>query len=205
MPDAHVEQGPSMIRGRVRQVAALRWRTGGLLFAVVVIVALPYMITRGGSQQSLAAGELVTRSAEVQGLVYRIADQTHNSESAIQHLLADDPNRHAAATAQTAEKVVPTLLDELRRMAAGNPEQDRLVEQLGEVEGGRLALLHISRAIALAPSRLYGMRGRCSPSITSSTRSSLMPSSRCKSVVRMPSSNLSTIVWYSRSPPPPSC
>jgi PAS domain S-box-containing protein len=142
MPDAHVEQGPSMIRGRVRQVAALRWRTGGLLFAVVVIVALPYMITRGGSQQSLAAGELVTRSAEVQGLVYRIADQTHNSESAIQHLLADDPNRHAAATAQTAEKVVPTLLDELRRMAAGNPEQDRLVEQLGEVEGGRLALLH---------------------------------------------------------------
>ena len=141
MPDVHVEQGPSMIRGRVRQVAALRWRTAGLLFAVLVIVALPYMITRGGSQQSLAAGELVTRSAEVEALVYRIADQTHESESAIQHLLADDPHSHAETTALGAERTAPSLLDELRHLAADNPEQEHLVEQLGEVENGRLALL----------------------------------------------------------------
>ena len=141
MPDAHVDQGLPMIRGRVRQVAALRWRTGGLLFAVLVIVALPYMITRGGSQQSLLAGELVTRSAEVEALVYRIADETHDSESAIQHLLTDDPYSHAEAAAQNAERAVPMLLDELRRKAGDNPEQEHLVEQLGEVEGGRLALL----------------------------------------------------------------
>ena len=131
-----------MIRGRVRQVAALRWRTGGLLFAVVVIVALPYIITRGGSQQSLVAGDLVTRSAEVQSLVYHIADQTHDSESAIQHLLADDPYSHAETTAQNAERTVPELMEELRHLAAENPTQEHLVEQLGEVESGRLALLH---------------------------------------------------------------
>lgn len=130
-----------MIRGRVRQVAAMRWRTAGLLFAVLVIVALPYLITRGGSQQSLAAGELVTRSAEVEALVYRIADRTHDSESAIQHLLADDPYTHAEEIAQNAEKTVPQLLDQLRHMASDNPEQEQLVEQFDAVENGRLALL----------------------------------------------------------------
>ncbi|HTC27542.1 MAG TPA: histidine kinase, partial [Dyella sp.] len=103
-----------MIRGKVRQVAALRWRTAGLLLAVLVIVALPYMITRGGAQQSLAAGERVTRSAEVEATVYRIADQTHDSESAIFHLLENDPFAHAQGVAQSAEKTVPPLLERLR-------------------------------------------------------------------------------------------
>ncbi|WP_404546375.1 sensor histidine kinase [Dyella jejuensis] len=120
----------------------MRWRTGGLLLAVVVIVALPCMITRGGSRRSLAAGERVTRSAEVQALVYRIADQTHDSESAIQHLLADDPYGHAEAVAQSAEKTVPGLLDELRHAAADNPPLEEMVEQLSAVENGRLALLN---------------------------------------------------------------
>jgi PAS domain S-box-containing protein len=140
--EAHAEQGPSMIRGGVRQVAAWRWRTGGLLFAVVVIVALPYMITRGGSQQSLAAGELVTRSAEVQALVYRIAGQTYDSESAIQHLLADDPYSRAEAIVQNAERTVPALLDQLHRITTDNPEQVHLVDQLSAMENGRLSLLH---------------------------------------------------------------
>nr|WP_306482347.1 ATP-binding protein [Dyella mobilis] len=124
----------------MRQVAALRWRTGGLLFAVLVIVALPYLITRGGSQQSLAAGERVTRSAEVQALVYRIADQTYDSETAIQHLLMDDPSGHAEVAVQNTQRMVPDLLDQLRRMTEDNPDQARLVERLGAVENGRLAL-----------------------------------------------------------------
>ncbi|MFC0085187.1 ATP-binding protein [Dyella flava] len=126
----------------MRQVAALRWRTGGLLFAVVVIVALPYMITRGGSQQSLAAGELVTRSAEVQTLVYRIADLTHDSESAIQYLLADDPARQGEAIVTGTERLVPQLLDQLQHVAADDPAQQHLVEQFSAMENGRLALLH---------------------------------------------------------------
>jgi PAS domain S-box-containing protein len=131
-----------MVRGRVRQVAALRWRTGGLLFAVVVIVALPYMITRGGSQQSLAAGELVTRSAEVETLVYRIAELTHDSESAIQHLLAQDPYNHGEAVVTNAEKLVPPLLEQLQHMTAENPDQQHLVDQFSAMENGRLTLLH---------------------------------------------------------------
>jgi PAS domain S-box-containing protein len=136
-----MDQGQSMIPGGVRQVA-MPWRTGGLLLAVLVIVALPYMITRGSSKASFKAGELVTRSAEVQALVYRIADQTHAAESAIQHLLADDPSSHAEAEALRAENEIPGLLDELRHITGDNAAQGRLVEQLGAVENGRLALLH---------------------------------------------------------------
>lgn len=131
-----------MIPGGMRQVAAMPWRTGGLLLAVVVIVALPYMITRGSSKESLHAGELVTRSAEVQALVYRIADQTHDAESAIQHLLADDPYSHAETVALNAENNIPGLLDELRHITLDNAAQQHLVEQLSAVENGRLALLH---------------------------------------------------------------
>lgn len=131
-----------MIQGGVRQVAAMPWRTGGLLLAVLVIVALPYMITRGSSKQSLEAGELVTRSAEVQALVYRIADQTHEAESAVQHLLADDPLSHAETLALSVGTTVPGLLDELRRVSVDNLAQEHLVEQLGAMENGRLALLH---------------------------------------------------------------
>src|SRR5579859_1239921 len=138
---ACTEQGP-MIPGGMRQVAAMPWRTGGLLLAVVVIVALPYMITRGSSKESLHAGELVTRSAEVQALVYRITDQTHEAESAIQHLLADDPYSRAELAASSAENTIPGLLDELRHITADNAEQQHLVEQLSAVENGRLALLH---------------------------------------------------------------
>lgn len=130
-----------MILGGVRQVA-MPWRTGGLLLAVLVIVALPYMITRGSSKESFQAGERVTRSAEVQALVYRIADRTHYAESAIQHLLADDPSSRAEAVASGVENEIPGLLDELRHITADNAGQEHLVEQLGAVENGRLALLH---------------------------------------------------------------
>lgn len=130
-----------MIPGGGRQVA-MPWRTGGLLLAVLVIVALPYLIMRGSSKESLRAGELVTRSSEVQALVYRIADQTHSAESAIQHLLADDPASHAETAALGAEDDIPGLLDQLRRVTGDNPAQQLLVEQLNAVENGRLALLH---------------------------------------------------------------
>ncbi|WP_343132817.1 ATP-binding protein [Dyella sp. M7H15-1] len=126
----------------MQQVAALRWRTGGLLFAVVVIVALPHMITRGGAQQSLAAGELVTRSAEVQTLVYRIANQTYSSESAIQHLLSNDPYGRAESIVQNVERTVAGLLERLHRMTMDNPEQEHLVDRFNAVENGHLALLH---------------------------------------------------------------
>ena len=62
---------------------ALRWRLGGLLAAVLVIVALPYVVTRSGASEAIQANERVTHSSEVKSLTYRIASATRDSEAAI--------------------------------------------------------------------------------------------------------------------------
>jgi len=40
-------------RPSVKDRLALRWRLGGLLAAVLVIVALPYVVTRSGSSEAI--------------------------------------------------------------------------------------------------------------------------------------------------------
>jgi PAS domain S-box-containing protein len=130
-----------MIRKGMRHVAALRWRFGGLLFAVLAIVALPYMITRGGAQQALDAGERVTHSAEINALVYRIAYVTRDSEVAVYRMLAGDHDPQLLLRAQRADKTVPALLDQLREATRDSPDQQRLIGALGSTVSGRLALM----------------------------------------------------------------
>ena len=130
-----------MIHRGGRQVVARRWRTAGLLFAALVIVALPYLITRGGSQQTLDAGERVTRSAEVQALAYRIANLTHESESAILRLLAGDGNEQTEEIAESAGKTAPMLLERLQQMTVDNPAEQQTVGNLSVMVNGRVALM----------------------------------------------------------------
>ena len=130
-----------MIRKGMRDVVAMRWRIVGLLFAVLVIVALPYAITRNGAQLALDAGREVTRSAEANVLVYRTAYIVRDSEAAIYRLLAGDHDDAVLARAQRADHDVPQLLGELRDHTRGDEAQRRLVDSLGTVVGGRLALM----------------------------------------------------------------
>ncbi|MGC1547318.1 MAG: ATP-binding protein [Rhodanobacter sp.] len=125
----------------MRHVVALRWRIGGLLFAVLAIVALPYMITRGGAQQALNAGERVTHSAEANALVYRIAYMTRDSEVAIYNILAGDHDPKTLARAQRADHEVPVLLDQLHDFTRDSLDQQRLIGALDSTVGGRLALM----------------------------------------------------------------
>ena len=57
----------------MRNLSFLRWRVIGLLLSVVVIVALPYVITRNTSTEALHASQWVTHSSEVKSITYRIA------------------------------------------------------------------------------------------------------------------------------------
>jgi signal transduction histidine kinase len=125
----------------MRDVVALRWRIVGLLLAVLVIVALPYMITRSGAQQALDAGEQVTRSAETSALVYRIAYVVRDSEAAIYRLIGGEQGDDVLARAQRADHDVPKLLDELRMRSGDDPGQQQRVGDLGTAVGGRLALM----------------------------------------------------------------
>jgi signal transduction histidine kinase len=129
-----------MIRKGMRDVVALRWRIVGLLFAVLVIVALPYMITRSGAQEALDAGEQVTRSAETSALVYRIAYVVRDSEAAIYRLVSGERDAAVLTRAQRADHDVPQLLDELRARIDGDAEQQQ-IGALTAAVSGRLALM----------------------------------------------------------------
>lgn len=130
-----------MIRRGMRDVVALRWRIVSLLFAVLVIVALPYMITRSGAQQALGAGAQVTRSAETSALVYRIAYVVRDSEAAIYRLIGGEHTATELARAQRADHDVPQLLETLRERTSDNAGQQRLVTSLAAAVAGRLALM----------------------------------------------------------------
>jgi signal transduction histidine kinase len=125
----------------MRDVVALRWRIVGLLFAVLVIVALPYMITRSGAQQALDAGEQVTRSTETSALVYRIAYVVRDSEAAIYRLIGGERGDDVLARARRADHDVPKLLDELRTRSGDDPGQQQRVGDLTAAVSGRLALM----------------------------------------------------------------
>jgi signal transduction histidine kinase len=125
----------------MRDVVALRWRIVGLLFAVLVIVALPYMITRSGVKSALAASEQVTRSAETGALVYRIAYVVRDSEAAIYRMLGGERGASVLVRAQRADHDVPRLLDELRARSDEEPGQPPRAGALAAAVNGRLALM----------------------------------------------------------------
>ncbi len=129
-----------MIRKGMRDVVALRWRIVSLLFAVLVIVALPYMITRSGAQLALDAGGQVTHSAEASALVYRIAYTVRDSEAAIYRMLAGEQNATVLARAQRADHEAPALLEELRRRNDSAQERGQ-ISALATAVSGRLALM----------------------------------------------------------------
>ncbi|WP_329741286.1 sensor histidine kinase [Dyella sp. A6] len=124
----------------MRDVVALRWRIVSLLFAVLVIVALPYMITRSGAQLALDAGGQVTHSAEASALVYRIAYTVRDSEAAIYRMLAGEQNATVLARAQRADHEAPALLEELRRRNDSAQERGQ-ISALATAVSGRLALM----------------------------------------------------------------
>ena len=60
----------------------MRWRTAGLLLAMLIIVGLPYVVTLQGSRDTERAAEWVNRSTEVKSQAYRVAYVVHDSEAA---------------------------------------------------------------------------------------------------------------------------
>ncbi len=130
----------STLRPAMRDRIALRWRLGGLLAAVLVIVALPYMVTRSGAGEAIEANERVTHSSEVKSLTYRIAYVTRDSEAAIYRMIHGDADPQVRARAERAAHETPGLLAQLRDMTIDSPDQQALIGSLSAVVNGRLAL-----------------------------------------------------------------
>ncbi len=119
----------------------LRWRTAGLLLAVLVIVALPYAVTLFGAGDTQRASAWVTHSSAVKALTYELAYLARDSESATYRMLAGDSNEKTRKRALSVVERGPTLVRQLRAMTRDNPDQQIRIGALESSVNGRIALM----------------------------------------------------------------
>ncbi len=119
----------------------MRWRVAGLLLAVLMIVGMPYIVTRETMQATELAGAWVTHLTEVRSLAYRIANTAHDSEAATYRLVMDG-GVDAATEERTARaaRELPGLLRQLRSMTRDDPDQQALIGALESSVSGRITL-----------------------------------------------------------------
>lgn len=120
----------------------MRWRTAGLLLAMVIIVGLPYVVALSGARDSRMANESVTHSALVRSLTLRIAYYVQDSQAAAYRMLSGQTNDLTESRARRATIEVPALLQKLRSMTRDNPDQQLLIGALEANVNGRLTLMN---------------------------------------------------------------
>jgi PAS domain S-box-containing protein len=125
----------------MRNPSFLRWRVVGLLLSVIVIVALPYAVTRNTSNQALEASHWVTHSAEVKSLTYRIAYLSRDAEAATYRILMGGDVKEARQRLDQATKEVSRLIWQLRDYTRDNVDQQALVGSLETTVNGRATLM----------------------------------------------------------------
>lgn len=120
----------------------LRWRTAGLLLAMLIIVGLPYLVTRTTTADSDRANASLNRSSVIKALAYRVAYLVHDSEAASYRMFAGDQDDMTRVRALRAAKAVPALLQKLRLLTRDNPDQQTLIGSLENSVNGRLILMN---------------------------------------------------------------
>ncbi|MGS1013847.1 sensor histidine kinase [Rhodanobacter sp. UC4437_H4] len=125
----------------------MSWRVAGLLSAMLIIVGLPYVVTRLNTQDTVLANSWVTHSTEVRSVAYRIAYLIRSSEAATYRMLVGDVGAETRAEAESAAAQVPQLLQRLRAMTRDNPAQQALIGALENSVTGRLTLMARAREL----------------------------------------------------------
>ena len=120
----------------------VRWRTAGLLLAVLVIVGLPYMATTISTRSTQEAIAWVNRSSEVQAQTFRAAYMVHDIEAAIYRGLVGDDDAKTRDRIQRVLGEESDLLANLRSMTSGSADQLRLVASLESSISGRVTLMN---------------------------------------------------------------
>ena len=125
----------------MRNLSFLRWRVIGLLLSVVVIVALPYAVTRNTSTEALHASQWVTHSSEVKSITYRIAFLSRDAEAATYRMVMMGDNKQAQQRLDDATKQISQLIWQLRDFTRDNADQQALVGSLETTVNGRATLM----------------------------------------------------------------
>lgn len=119
-----------------------RWRTAGLLLAVLAIVLFPYVVTLNNSRDAQQAALWVNHSNSVKALTYRIAFVVRDSEAAGYRLLVGDSNELTRQREARLGTQAPQLLEQLRDLTRDNPDQQLLIGSLESRINGRIALMN---------------------------------------------------------------
>ncbi|WP_158879798.1 ATP-binding protein [Rhodanobacter sp. L36] len=120
----------------------LRWRTAGLLLAVLAIVIFPYFVTLNSSRDTQQAVTWVNHSTTVKAITYQIAFVVRDSESAAYRMLAGDGTPSTQQRAERTSQQGPVLLEQLRASTRDNPDQQLLIGSLEARINGRIALMN---------------------------------------------------------------
>ncbi|CAM5241489.1 CHASE3 domain-containing protein [Rhodanobacter lindaniclasticus] len=125
----------------------MTWRIAGLLLAMLIIVGLPYLVTRLNTRDTVLANNWVAHSTEVRSLAYRIAYLMRSSEAMTYRLVVGNLGKATQADAEGAAQQVPHLLQQLRTMTRDNPAQQTLIGALENSVTGRLTLMARAREL----------------------------------------------------------
>ncbi|KAF1004846.1 MAG: Phytochrome-like protein cph1 [Luteibacter sp.] len=119
----------------------LRWRLVGLLAAVLVIVALPYVVTRASTEDALNSRDWVTHTADIKASVYRLDAILRSSEAAMFARLAGSPADTALEERALAPRqTIPGIIATLRTMTRDNAEQLTRLGAIESIANGRMVL-----------------------------------------------------------------
>lgn len=125
----------------MRWAGIIRWRTAGLLLAVVAIVGLPYLVVTVNARATQEAIGWVNRSTAAKALTYRSAYAVRDNGSAIYRALVGDDDAQTRERIARSMKESAELVAALGAMTRDDPDQELLVGALENSVNGRITLL----------------------------------------------------------------
>jgi PAS domain S-box-containing protein len=118
-----------------------RLRLAGLLAAVLVIVALPYVVTRSSSEDALNSRDWVTHTADIKATVYRFDAILRTAEAAVYTRVAGAPDApELTVRIESPHKILPGLVANLREMMRDNAQQLTRLGGLEMIANGRMSM-----------------------------------------------------------------
>jgi PAS domain S-box-containing protein len=118
-----------------------RLRLAGLLAAVLVIVALPYVVTRSSSEDALNSRDWVTHTADIKATVYRFDAILRTAEAAVYTRVAGAPDApELTVRIESPRKILPGLVANLREMMRDNAQQLTRLGGLEMIANGRMSM-----------------------------------------------------------------
>ena len=125
----------------MKERTVLRWRLAGLLVAMLVIVAFPYVVTRDSAADATRARDWVTHTAEVRARAFGLEATLRDSEAAIYAMLAGVSGPALEERSKSAHNEAVELVRQLRALTIDNNNQQVRVGSLESLTIGRITLM----------------------------------------------------------------